>query len=109
LRTIPLNTGDVAGAFNLNLSLSNYFRFKLTANSTLTFTNFSALAGKSAILEIEQDGTGTWTLGYASPAQAPGGSFPVVTTTAGAIDLVRVEVNYNGSVVHVSGIGQAYA
>lgn len=62
--------------------------FTLTLAHNATLANPSNLqAGDSGAIEITQDGTGSRTLAYGSQWKFPGGA-PVLSTAAGAVDLL---------------------
>lgn len=68
-------------------SLGNNFRVTLAGNRTLD--NPSNLADGAVLnFRITQDGTGSRTLAYGSKFKWPGGSVPVLSTAAGAVDLI---------------------
>jgi len=62
--------------------------FTLTLEEDATLANPTNLqAGDSGAIEITQDGTGGWTLTYGGQWKFPGGA-PVLSTAAGAVDLL---------------------
>jgi hypothetical protein len=71
---------------------SNGFNFSLTLAHDTTLenpTNFKV--GQSGLIVITQDGTGTRTMAYGTFWKFPGGA-PVLTTAAGAVDLLSYYV-----------------
>ena len=56
----------------------------LTANCTLTFPTIGA--GKSFMLVLKQDATGSRTVTWPGTVRWPGGTAPTLTTTANAVD-----------------------
>lgn len=77
----------------------NGFNFTLTLAHDATLqnpTNFDV--GRSGIIEITQDGTGNQTLAYGSDWKFPGGA-PVLSTAAGAIDVLAYIVIASGRIL----------
>lgn len=71
----------------VNLSLSNNFNLTLGENSTLAQPSFQA-AGQSGSITVTQDGTGSRTLAYHDDWKFAGGSTPVLSTAANAVDRI---------------------
>ncbi len=69
------------------LSLTNGSIQTVTLTGNCTFTMPTAVAGKSFILIIKQDGTGGRTAVFTG-AKWVGGAAPTITTTAAATDIV---------------------
>jgi len=68
-----------------NLALANNFSVTLAGNRTLANPS-NVIAGQSGSIFITQDGTGSRTLAYGSNFKFVGGTAPVLSTTAAAID-----------------------
>lgn len=86
---------------------NNGFNFTLTLaeNATLSNpTNFKV--GQSGYIEITQDGTGSRTLAYGANWRFPGGA-PVLSTAAGAIDLLTYTVVATGRIL--ANLTKAYS
>jgi len=66
----------------------------LTANCTLTLP--AATAGKELTIVFRQDATGSRTLTWPANTKGPGGTIPVPTATASAIDLYKAVSVVNG-------------
>jgi len=67
--------------------------FSVTLGGDRTLANPSNLtAGQSGCIFITQDGTGTRTLGYGTYWDFAGGTDPVLTTTAAAVDVLSYVV-----------------
>lgn len=76
-----------ASTINTDASLSNTFRVTLGGNRTLANpTNLRD--GVILNWKIKQDGTGNRTLAYGSKFKWPGGTTPVLSTAASAVDLL---------------------
>lgn len=73
------------------------FTLTLATNATLANpTNFKE--GQSGLIKITQDGTGSRTLAYGSNWKFPSGA-PVLSTAAGAIDLLAYHVWSGGEIL----------
>lgn len=89
-RVTPVTLTDAA-TIATDLSLSNNFVVTLGGNRTLgNPTNINA--GQAGIIVVKQDGTGSRTLAYASDWKFAGGTAPILTTAAGAIDVLSYYV-----------------
>lgn len=85
-------------AATIALDLSTFLNATVTlgGNRTLGFpTNLKKQAG---IIEIKQDATGSRTLAYAAGWKFAGGSVPVLTTAANAVDWLYYQVMPSGNV-----------
>lgn len=90
-----------AATIAVDLSLGNHFYTTMTGNRTLGQpSNFAA--GQSGTIEIIQDGTGSRTLAYHADWLFPGGTDPVLSTAAGAKDLLCYQVNQAGDKVYAN-------
>lgn len=82
--TATANTGT---AYTIDLANGTVQILTLTGNCTFTFP--TATAGKSFILILKQDGTGSRTVTWPSstnPVKWPGGTAPTITSTASKSD-----------------------
>lgn len=87
---------------------SNGFNFSLTlahSGQLENPTNFKT--GQSGLIVITQDGTGSRTLTYGSQWKFPGGA-PVLSTAAGAVDLLTYFVSATGTQI-VATLTKAYS
>ena len=76
---------------NLDLSLSNNFR--LTAAQNFTLANpTNVVAGQSGLIAITQDATGSRTLTLGGQYVKAGGTAPVLSTAAAAVDYLMYYV-----------------
>ena len=82
--TEEVNTANTGAAYTINLSDGTVQILTLTDNCTLTFP--TAVAGKSFILLIKQDGTGGRTVTWPAVAKWPSNAAPAVITTANQLD-----------------------
>ena len=74
---------------NIALTLSSGFDFSVTLAGNQTLDNPTAVkVGQRGRIMITQDGTGTRTLAYGTYYKFAAGTAPVLTTTAGAIDVL---------------------
>lgn len=93
-----------AATQSIDASKGGIFTATLTANTTFTFDNFTP--GQQALLVLTQDGTGSRTGTFPSGAVFVGGS-KTLTTTASAIDTVRILCTSPG--VFLCSLLKAYA
>lgn len=70
-----------------NAALGNIFTVTLGGNRTLDNPT-NVVAGRTYAWVLTQDATGSRTLAYGTAFDFPGGTAPVLTTTASAIDLI---------------------
>lgn len=76
-----------------DLMNADNYRVVLTGNTTLANpTNVSS--GQTMTLRVKQDGTGSRTMAYGSKFKFPGGTAPVLSTTANALDVLTFQ--YDG-------------
>lgn len=83
-----------AATIAVDASLSNVFTVTLGGNRTLGQPT-NPKDGQSITIFITQDGTGSRTLAYHADWLFPGGTDPVLTTTAAAVDVLSAV--YNGA------------
>lgn len=76
-----------AATVNTDASLGNVFTVTLGGNRTLANPT-NLVAGGTYIWIVRQDGTGSRTLAYGALFAWPGGTVPVLTTTASAVDVI---------------------
>lgn len=91
----------------VDMSLGLNFSVTLGGNRTLANPT-NTKVGQSGAIVVTQDGTGTRTLAYGSNWEAAGGSFPVLSTAAGAKDVIFYWVQSSGSII-ITGILKALA
>jgi hypothetical protein len=70
-----------------NFSSGNIFTVTLTGNATLANPS-NLVAGQCGQMFITQDATGSRTLAYGTAWKFPGGTAPILTTTASATDIL---------------------
>lgn len=87
------------GAIAVNAAASDNFYVTMNANATVSAPS-NLVTGKGFVIEIIQDGTGGWTLAYNTVFKFPGGAAPILSTAAGAIDLLTCY--YDGTIVLAS-------
>ncbi len=76
-----------AATITPNFALANNFSVTLAGNRTLANPT-NLVAGQSGAITITQDATGSRTLAYGSNWKFSSGAAPVLTTTAGAVDVL---------------------
>lgn len=79
--TVTANTGT---AYTIDLANGTLQILTLTGNCTFTFP--TATAGKSFMLLLKQDGTGSRTVTWPAAVKWPAGTAPTITTTASKCD-----------------------
>jgi hypothetical protein len=109
--TETVNTVAASGAATTlpDVPTATLHKVTLTANTTLTLP--TPAAGKSFTVELVQDATGGRTVTWATPSGAirwPGGTVPVITAAANAIDVVSF-VCIGGTNWYGFVAGQAFA
>jgi len=80
-----------AATIAVDLSLGNNFSVTLAGNRTLGAPT-NVTAGQSGVIVVSQDTTGSRTLAFNSIFKFAGGSAPVLTTTASAVDVLAYYV-----------------
>jgi hypothetical protein len=93
-----ISVANVSGAQAMDLASQNYFAYTLTGNATLSFSNVPSSGVVIAVtVELIQDGTGSRTVTWPGSVKWPGGVAPVLTTTAGKIDVVTLITRDGGT------------
>jgi hypothetical protein len=90
-RARPVRTGPLidGAAIYWDLRAMSYAEVTLTGNRTLYALHVKpAMKGATFVLKVTQDGTGSRTLAYDTPFKWAGGSGPVLSIAAGAIDVL---------------------
>ena len=82
--TEEVATANTSTAYTIDLANGTVQILTLTGNCTFTFP--TATAGKSFILLLKQDGTGSRTATWPSAVKWPGGTAPTITSTASKLD-----------------------
>ena len=82
--TEEVNTANTSTAYTISLADGSFQVLTLTGNATITMP--TATAGRSFILLLKQDGTGSRTVTW-STVKWPGGTAPTVTSTASKQDI----------------------
>ena len=79
---------EITSATTINWAVNNMFDYKLTANTTFTFSN--VLPGQTVIVSVRQPSTGATGFNYAftgSTVNWSNGTTPTITTTTGKTDI----------------------
>ena len=82
--TEEVNTANTSTAYTISLADGSFQVLTLTGNATITMP--TATAGRSFILLLKQDGTGSRTITW-STVKWPGGTAPTITSTASKQDI----------------------
>jgi len=77
-------TANTSTAYTIDLANGTVQILTLTGNCTFTFP--TAAAGKSFIMLLKQDGTGSRTVTWPAAVKWPGGTAPTITATASKLD-----------------------
>lgn len=89
------DNGNSGAGLAIDWNNGRFQAITLTANATLTFTAPTNGKPTTLSLRVIQNGTGGWTLTLPSGIKWPGGTDPVITAAAGAIDIISFE--YRGA------------
>jgi hypothetical protein len=88
-----VDTAALTDAATIAVDLSAGINFSVTLGGNRTLGNpTNTTNGKSGVIYLTQDGTGSRTLAYSSNWKFAGGSAPTLTTTAGATDMLFYQV-----------------
>jgi hypothetical protein len=82
--TEEVATANTSTAYTIDLANGSVQILTLTGNCTFTFP--TATAGKSFIMLLKQDGTGSRTVTWPSAVKWPSGTAPTITSTASKLD-----------------------
>jgi hypothetical protein len=85
---IPIAYQTLTDGSTITWTVSNGTNAIVTLGGNRTLAFSGAVAGEYLTLEVIQDGTGSRTLTYPGNVKWSGGSAPVLTTTAGAKDVL---------------------
>lgn len=77
-------TANTSTAYTIDLANGTVQVLTLTGNCTFTFPTVAA--GKSFIMLLKQDGTGSRTVTWPATVKWPGGTAPTITSTASKLD-----------------------
>ena len=82
--TEEVATANTSTAYTIDLANGSVQILTLTGNCTFTFP--TATAGRSFIMILKQDGTGSRTVTWPAAVKWPGGTAPTITSTASKLD-----------------------
>jgi len=102
--TEEVATANTSTAYTIDLANGSVQILTLTGNCTFTFP--TATAGKSFILLLKQDGTGSRTVTWPAAVKWPGGTAPTITSTASKLD--KYVFTSDGTNWYGSNAGQNY-
>ncbi len=97
---------SVAGACTINWSLGCFFRIALTENTIFAFSGYTQ--GQKIDIEIVQ-GAAAWTAAWPGSQKWPGGTPPVISAGAAAIDKVSSMCVDSATPVFLGEFKQAFA
>ena len=93
---------------NVAVNMSNGFNFSLAMAGNYTLSNpTNTKDGQSGLIYIVQDGTGSRTLAYGTAWKFAGGTDPVLSTAANAVDVLSYQVRSSGFIV--ASLSKAWA
>jgi hypothetical protein len=98
-KEVFFDNGTTGGAITADYNNGNCQKYTLNANSTLSVTNFpnaGAYAG-SMTIKFVQDGTGSRTMAWPASFKFPSGTSNILSTPAGAVDILTVYTDDNGT------------
>lgn len=88
---------------NIAVDLSTGINFAMTMDGDYTLSAPSnGKPGQTGVIQLTQDGSGNQTLAYNSAWKFAGGTDPVLSTAAGAVDLLHYLVLANGTDVYAT-------
>ena len=91
---------------NTTLDFSTANNFSLTLTGSIVLLNPTGLTeGQSGIIQIQQDGSGSRTVGFGSHWDFPSATAPTLSTGANALDVLTYFVRSSTSIVTNSLIG----
>jgi len=96
--------GNTDANTTLDFSTANNFSLTLTGSIVLSNPTGSTI-GQSGIIQIQQDGTGSRTVGFGSHWDFPSATAPTLSTGANALDCITYFVRSSTSIVANSLIG----
>lgn len=88
----------------LNFATGNNFSFTLTGSIVLNNPT-GVTTGQSGVIYIQQDGTGSRTVGFGSHWDFPSATAPTLSLTASALDVLTYSVRTSTSIVAAALIG----
>jgi len=101
--TEEVNTANTSTAYTISLADGSFQVLTLTGSATITMP--TATAGRSFILLLKQDGTGSRTVTW-STVKWPGGTNPTITATASRQDIYSFFAD--GTKWYGTTVGQNY-
>ena len=102
--TEEVATANTSTAYTINLANGSVQILTLTGNCTFTFP--TATAGKSFIMLLKQDATGSRTVTWPAAVKWPNGTAPTITSTASKLD--KYIFTSDGTNWYGSNAGQNY-
>lgn len=94
---------------NIAVDMSTGFNFSMTMDGDYTLSNpTNTKVGQTGAFVFTQDGTGNQTLAFGTSYEFPGGVAPVLSTAAGAKDILFYWVQSSTSII-ITGILKAVA
>ena len=96
--------GNTNATTTLDFSSGNDFSFTLTGSIVLANPT-GVTTGQSGVIYIQQDGSGSHTVGFGSHWDFPSATAPTLSTGANALDVLTYSVRNSTSIVAAALIG----
>jgi hypothetical protein len=96
--------GNTDAATTLNFSTGNDFSLTLTGSIVLSNPT-GVTTGQSGVIYLQQDGSGSRTVGFGSHWDFPSATAPTLSTGANALDVLTYSVRNSTSIVAAALIG----
>ena len=96
--------GNTDAATTLDFSTGNDFSLTLTGSIVLSNPT-GVTTGQSGVIYIQQDGSGSHTVGFGSHWDFPSATAPTLSTGANALDVLTYSVRNSTSIVAAALIG----
>ena len=115
-RALTTDQVNAAGALfaltdgaTINWDMASGFNASVTLGGNRTLANpTNPIVGRCGAIVVTQDGTGNRTLAYGTNWEAAGGTFPALSTAAGAKDVIFYWIQSSTSII-ITGILKALA
>jgi hypothetical protein len=101
--------GSMGSTETFDVSSANVHRGVLDANCTFTFTGASSGRACALTLHLVQDATGSRTVTWPASVDWPGGTAPVLSTAANAVDVLTLHTVNGGTTWYGFAPGLAMA
>jgi hypothetical protein len=100
--------GNKTGSTAIDLANGNVFSVTATGNITIAISGATAAKACSFALYVKQNATGGYTITWPQTVKWPGGTVPVTTASANALDIFVLESIDGGATWYGSHVGADY-